>query len=69
MVAPKCKRQQFALRNPKKFVMAKELGATDCVNPKDYDKPIQQASQKVTVDGFGSIASLPGARGHDKMGC
>jgi len=28
--------------NPKKFVMAKELGATDCVNPKDYDKPIQQ---------------------------
>lgn len=28
--------------NPKKFEMAKELGATDCVNPKDYDKPIQQ---------------------------
>ena len=28
--------------NPKKFEMAKELGATDCVNPKDHDKPIQQ---------------------------
>ena len=22
--------------------MAKQLGATDCLNPKDYDKPIQQ---------------------------
>jgi len=22
--------------------MAKELGATDCINPKDHDKPIQQ---------------------------
>ena len=22
--------------------MAKQLGATDCINPKDYDKPIQQ---------------------------
>ena len=31
-------------RNPKKFEIAKELGATDCVNPKDHDKPIQQAS-------------------------
>jgi S-(hydroxymethyl)glutathione dehydrogenase/alcohol dehydrogenase len=28
--------------NPKKFDMAKQLGATDCVNPKDIDKPIQQ---------------------------
>ena len=33
------------MRNPKKFEMAKELGATDCVNPKDYDKPIQQATR------------------------
>ena len=30
-------------RNPKKFEIAKQLGATDCLNPKDYDKPIQQA--------------------------
>jgi len=28
--------------NPAKFEMAKKLGATDCVNPNDYDKPIQQ---------------------------
>jgi len=28
--------------NPGKFEMAKELGATDCVNPEDYDKPIQE---------------------------
>jgi S-(hydroxymethyl)glutathione dehydrogenase/alcohol dehydrogenase len=25
-----------------KFDMARQLGATDCINPKDYDKPIQQ---------------------------
>jgi len=28
--------------NPGKFDIAKKLGATDCVNPLDYDKPIQQ---------------------------
>ena len=28
--------------NPGKFEMAKELGATDCLNPLDYDEPIQQ---------------------------
>lgn len=28
--------------NPKKFEQAKQMGATDCVNPKDHDKPIQQ---------------------------
>jgi S-(hydroxymethyl)glutathione dehydrogenase/alcohol dehydrogenase len=28
--------------NTKKFEMAKQLGATDCINPKDHDKPIQQ---------------------------
>jgi len=28
--------------NPKKFEVAKQLGATDCLNPKDFDKPIQQ---------------------------
>ena len=27
--------------NPDKFQMAKSLGATDCINPKDYDKSIQ----------------------------
>ena len=28
--------------NPSKFEMARQFGATDCINPKDYDKPIQQ---------------------------
>jgi S-(hydroxymethyl)glutathione dehydrogenase/alcohol dehydrogenase len=27
--------------NPSKFDLAKQLGATDCVNPQDYDEPIQ----------------------------
>ena len=28
--------------NPGKFEMAAQLGATDCVNPADHDKPIQE---------------------------
>jgi S-(hydroxymethyl)glutathione dehydrogenase/alcohol dehydrogenase len=28
--------------NPAKFEMARSLGATDCVNPKDHDRPIQE---------------------------
>jgi S-(hydroxymethyl)glutathione dehydrogenase / alcohol dehydrogenase len=28
--------------NPDKFVMAKQFGATDCINPKDHSKPIQE---------------------------
>ena len=28
--------------NPSKFGIAKEMGATDCVNPSEHDKPIQQ---------------------------
>ena len=27
--------------NPSKFELAKEFGATDCINPKDHDKPIK----------------------------
>lgn len=27
--------------NPAKFALAKHFGATDCINPKDYDKPIK----------------------------
>ncbi|HZR33927.1 MAG TPA: S-(hydroxymethyl)glutathione dehydrogenase/class III alcohol dehydrogenase [Nevskia sp.] len=37
--------------NPDKFAMAKALGATDCVNPKDYDVPIQQAIVDLTDGG------------------
>ncbi len=34
--------------NPAKFSLAKEFGATDCLNPKDFDKPIQQVVVEMT---------------------
>ena len=34
--------------NPGKFDLAKTFGATDCVNPKDFDKPIQQVIVEMT---------------------
>ena len=34
--------------NPDKFPLARQFGATDCVNPKDYDKPIQQVLIEMT---------------------
>ena len=34
--------------NPSKFDMARDMGATDCVNPKDFDKPIQQVIVEMT---------------------
>ncbi|MBT8063625.1 MAG: S-(hydroxymethyl)glutathione dehydrogenase/class III alcohol dehydrogenase, partial [Gammaproteobacteria bacterium] len=37
--------------NPDKFEMAKMLGATDCVNPKDYDQPIQDVIVDLTDGG------------------
>jgi S-(hydroxymethyl)glutathione dehydrogenase / alcohol dehydrogenase len=37
--------------NPAKFEIARQLGATDCVNPKDYDKPIQQVIVEMTDGG------------------
>ncbi len=37
--------------NPAKWVMAKALGATDYVNPKDYDAPIQQVILELTRGG------------------
>ncbi len=37
--------------NTGKFDMAKMLGATDCVNPKDYDAPIQEAIIDLTDGG------------------
>ena len=43
-------RQIFAIDlNPKKFEMATTLGATDCLNPKDFpDKPIQSVIVEAT---------------------
>jgi len=37
--------------NPEKFAIARQLGATDCVNPKDYDQPIQQVIIDMTDGG------------------
>jgi len=38
--------------NPDKFELAKKLGCTDVVNPKDYDKPIQQVLVDLTNGGL-----------------
>lgn len=37
--------------NPDKFILAREMGATHCVNPKDYDKPIQDIIVEMTDGG------------------
>ena len=37
--------------NPAKFDIARELGATDCINPKEYDKPIQDVIVELTDGG------------------
>ncbi len=37
--------------NESKFDLAKKLGATDCINPKDYDKPIQEVIVELTDGG------------------
>ena len=37
--------------NPAKFEIAKQLGATDFVNPKDYDRPIQDVIVEMTDGG------------------
>ena len=34
--------------NPAKFALARNFGATDCVNPGDHDKPIQQVIIEMT---------------------
>ena len=34
--------------NPSKFELAKQFGATDCINPNDYDKPVQQVLVEMT---------------------
>jgi len=37
--------------NPDKFELARQLGATDTVNPKDYDAPIQEVIVELTDGG------------------
>ena len=34
--------------NPSKFKLARQFGATECINPKDHDKPIQQVLIEMT---------------------
>ncbi|KAI0563069.1 alcohol dehydrogenase [Gracilaria domingensis] len=38
--------------NPNKFDIAKQLGATHCVNPKEYEKPIQNVLVDMTDGGL-----------------
>jgi len=38
--------------NPGKFQVAKEFGCTECVNPKDFDKPIQNVLVDMTDGGL-----------------
>ncbi|RFA31404.1 S-(hydroxymethyl)glutathione dehydrogenase/class III alcohol dehydrogenase [Alkalilimnicola ehrlichii] len=37
--------------NPTKFELAKKLGATDLINPKDFDRPIQEVIVDITDGG------------------
>lgn len=37
--------------NPDKFDIARKLGATDCVNPRDFDRPIQEVLVDMTDGG------------------
>jgi len=37
--------------NPEKFAIARQLGASDCVNPRDFDAPIQQVIIDLTDGG------------------
>ncbi|PAJ75937.1 S-(hydroxymethyl)glutathione dehydrogenase/class III alcohol dehydrogenase [Pseudoalteromonas sp. NBT06-2] len=37
--------------NETKYELAKKLGATDCINPKDFDKPIQDVIVEMTDGG------------------
>ncbi len=37
--------------NEEKFELAKQLGATDCINPKDFDAPIQDVLIDITDGG------------------
>lgn len=37
--------------NPDKFTLAKKLGATECINPKDFSKPIQEVIVEMTDGG------------------
>jgi len=42
--------------DPNKYDRAKEWGCTDCVNPKDHDKPVSEVIVEMTTeDGLGGV--------------
>jgi len=54
--------------NPDKFPMAKSFGATECVNPKDHERPIQDVLVELTDGGLdytfeciGNVATMRAA--------
>lgn len=54
--------------NPSKFEIAKQFGATECLNPKDFDKPIQQVlidstdgGPDFTFECIGNVATMRAA--------
>ena len=60
--------------NPEKFEKAKVFGATDCLNPKDHDKPISQVLSEMTDGGVdfslecvGNVAVMVRHRDKDVM--
>ena len=50
-VQAKAKRILVIDTNPDKFELAKEMGATDFINPKDYPQPIQEVIVEMTDGG------------------
>ncbi|KAL0974307.1 hypothetical protein UPYG_G00218610 [Umbra pygmaea] len=46
--------------NPDKFVKAKVFGATECVNPKDHSKPIQEVLVEMTNGGADFVLECVG---------
>ncbi|KAM3937172.1 alcohol dehydrogenase 1-like [Leptodactylus fuscus] len=49
--------------NPNKFAKAKEFGATECINPKDYDRPIHEVVAEMTGDGADYAFEVVGETG------
>ncbi|RMC13770.1 hypothetical protein DUI87_08852 [Hirundo rustica rustica] len=53
--------------NSDKFAKAKELGATDCINPKDFNKPIHEVLMEMTGGGVDYSFEVIGRT--DTMAC
>ncbi|XP_075716744.1 alcohol dehydrogenase 1-like [Rhinoderma darwinii] len=62
--------------NTNKFAKAKELGATECINPKDYDRPFNEVLAEMTDDGvdyafevIGNTEVMESALSSSHFGC